>query len=249
MRSAEAPPAPTIAQTAFLQCLSVACGGEVSAKAFLQAALRSARRSALPTEPEEILDFARAHLLAALTEELGARTALTFLDEALRLLRSREGPTSSSRLRASLAPPVPDGAPAFNHELEVPASSRWGRGGAGHHLRVVLAHGDRLQRATLARVLVASGCEVLLVEAFVDIAAMSGTLPAIAVVDLGAQNVDVLLAGLVTRNPQVRVLGIHAADCDAETTFRRAKVATFTTVQANTRGATLVERLRELAAR
>lgn len=84
---------------------------------------------------------------------------------------------------------------------------------------------------------------------FADVAALAGGLLAVAVVDLDAPNLDVLLTGMVTRNPGLRVLGILTTGTDAEATFLRAGIAVFATIATGARGPTLVERLRELVGR
>lgn len=110
----------------------------------------------------------------------------------------------------------------------------------------MLAHADRFHRARLARQFVASGCEVILVESFLEAIAIPEA-PPLAVVDLGLEGVHLLLTGMVTRSPSLRVLGVLALGCDADATFRQAGVEAFDTVLPDVGGATLVDRLRALA--
>ena len=227
------------AQRTFMDRLTLVTGGEAEAERLLRSALGSARRVALPLDADQLLDFARAHLAPLLGEDLGAQTALVFLEDLSLALAPAEEPPSRSRLRAS---PIPAAR-------EIAATQRrWGRGAAGEHLRLMLAHADPLQRARLARQLVASGCEVILVESFLEAIAIPEA-PGLALVDLGHASVDLLLTGMVTRSPGLRVLGLLSVGCDADATFRQAGIEVFETALPSVWGATLVDRLRALTRR
>lgn len=86
--AAEPQSAPNGAQAA-LETLEAAFGGDPGSRIFLQAALRTARRASLPTDPDAILDFARAHLLDALTAELGPRAVAEFLEALTKAVWAR----------------------------------------------------------------------------------------------------------------------------------------------------------------
>ncbi len=141
------------------------------------------------------------------------------------------GVASPTRLWASRPPEVVRHAPSVRHRA---------------HLRLVVVHADRLRRANLARQLVASGCEVVLVESCPDLATQREPLPDLALVDLGARNVDLLIEAMVARNPRLAVLGILSLGSDADETFRRSGVVTFDTVLGDVRGRDLVAALRRL---
>lgn len=228
-------------QRALMTQLTLIAGGDLEAERLLRSALTSARRAALPIEADELLDFARAYLAPLLGEHVGAHATLVFLEDLGRALSGEEELPSRSRLRAS---PVP----AANGSAPPPSQRRWGRGAHGEHLRLMLAHGDRFHRARLARQLVASGCEVLLVESFLEAIAIPEA-PALALVDLGHESVDLLLTGMVTRSPGLRVLGVAPRGHDADATFRQAGIELFETAHPDTGGAVLVARLRALSAR
>ena len=229
------------AQRTFMDRLTLVTGGEAEAERLLRSALGSARRVALPLDAEELLDFTRDYLAPLLGEDLGAQTTLAFLEDLSLALAPAEELPSRSRLRAS---PVP-----ASKEIAVPASQRrWGRGAAGEHLRLMLAYADPMLRARLARQLVASGCEVLLVESFLEAIAIPEA-PGLALVDLGHASVDLLLTGMVTRSPGLRVLGVLSTGCDADATFRQAGIEVFDTTTPFVEGPTLVDRLRALTRR
>ncbi|MBL8721538.1 MAG: hypothetical protein JNL79_36465 [Myxococcales bacterium] len=264
--------APCRAQTILVERLEAAFDGDPGARIFLQAALRGARRATLPTDPETLLDFVRAHLLGPLTEELGGRAVVSFLDALERALRtpvsdvevsadvelddeslgigSREESGEvcrPSRLPTALRPP-PYEEISPRHTSSIPPSQR-DSGAVRARLRALLIHGDRFTRAILARQLVAAGCDVTVIETFVDIASVVDALPDLAVVDLDVRDVHLLLAAMVTRNPGVRVLGLLPPGFDAEVLFGAAGVLTHETTSHAARSAEIATRLRALALR
>lgn len=257
---------PNGAQAALLETLEAAFGGDPGSRIFLQAALRTARRASLPTDPDAILDFARAHLLDALTAELGPRAVAEFLEALTKAVWARPASgvepvaevhvserdlayESARRMRASNpalhAQPTGSqstrGLPASLPGTEPRSSSR-------ARLRMLLVHSDRFARASLARHLVAGGCDVTVIESFTDIATIVDALPAVALVDLAARDVEQLLQGLVVRNPRLHVLAILALGVDAEAILEAARVESYETVLRPVRGPELMDTLRRLAA-
>lgn len=226
------------AQTAFVECLKVAAGGDATARVFLQAALRAARRTAVPREPDEIVAFVRAFLLPALVEDLGEHTARTFLDEVVAGVGGEAA--STSRLRSSRpSPSVPESSGV--REVDARAIAPRSRPA----LRLLVGHPDRSRRAILARQLVAAGCEVVLVESAGDLAQVVDV-PQIALLDLGIPDIRALLATLRARRADVRVLGTLALGCDADALFDEAGIARFDTVLPGIRGPELLDRLHGL---
>lgn len=69
----------SLAQRVLSQELERAFGGDRGVHIFVRAALRAARATTLPSEPGPLLDFVRAHMLAVVTGEFGARGAREFL--------------------------------------------------------------------------------------------------------------------------------------------------------------------------
>lgn len=255
------------AQTVLVERLEAAFDGDPGARIFLQAALRSARRAALPTEPEAVLDFARAHLLGPLAEELGGRAVAAFLEDLTRALRRPDsevevsaeielddvalgletGEVSGEVLRPSRIPTAlrPPPLDRGGRVSSIPPSNS---GPVRVRSRAVLVHGDRFTRALLARHLVAAECDVTIVETFADLAA-GDVLPDVAVVDLDVHDVHLLLAGMVRRNPGIRVLGLVPPGCDAPALFRAAGVETHETTSHAAKSAEIAARLRALALR
>lgn len=281
--SASSPPEDAISQLqpaglspaarALVEALEEAFDGDSGARIFLQAALRMARRSTLPSDPDVLLDFVRAHLMGMLAEEMGAIPATAFLDRivvALGAMTRDEPPLQGSgaresdvvwrdsarRLRSSPSLPAvevdisaavaPPSSADVDSDPEPPSSARE----SGRHrlrIRTLLVHSDRFTRALLARHLLAAGCDVLVVETFVDLATMVERTPAVAVVDMASKEVDVLLAGMVTRNPELRVIALAAPERDAARTLERAKVRTSMLLPRTVRGPDLATALRRLA--
>jgi len=256
------------AQTILVERLEAAFDGDPGARIFLQAALRSARRAALPTDPEAVLDFARAHLLGPLAEELGGRAVAAFLEDLTRALRRpvnevevsaevelddaalglETGEVSGevlrpSRLPTALRPPPLDRGGRVS---SIPPSNS---GAIRVRPRASLVHGDRFTRALLARQLVAAGWDVTIVETFADLTADGEPLPDLAVVDLDVRDVQSLLVGLLRRTPGLRVLGLLPPGCDADALFRAAGVATHETTSHAAKSAEIAARLHTLALR
>lgn len=202
--------------------LDRAFGGDPGVRIFVQAALHEARRPTLPVEPEALLDFVRAHLLAVVTGELGAGGAARFL---ARLTAALEvGPAErphSSHVRVRRAGVDPDAT------QRPPTTSR-----GPSRQRVALVHGDRFARVAIARQLLHMGCDVVVVDSFADLASIEGGFPRLAIAHMGARNVGVLLEGIVTLRREVGVVAIvprdgHAA---AEAQLVRSGVRRFETV-------------------
>lgn len=256
------------AQAILVERLEAAFDGDPGARIFLQAALRSARRATLPTDPEAVLDFARAHLLGPLTEELGGRAVVAFLEDLTRALREpvpeeevsaeidlddtalglETGEVSGEVLRPSRIPTAlrPPPLDRRGRASSIPPS----KSGPVHvRPRASLVHGDRFTRALLARQLVAAGCDMIVLESLADLAALGDPLPDLAVVDLDVPDVHSLLVGMVRRTPGLRVLGLLPPGRDAHTLFRAAGIATHETTSHAAKSAEIATRLRALALR
>lgn len=223
----------------------------------------------MPEEPEALLDFVRAHLIAAITDELGPRAVSQFLDQVTKAIRHPQsgvephghgaavdavfGPvTDVSPSPAACPPPSPSRPALRSHPSSaafpvvsgaVPSSGRHRA-----RLRLLLVHGDRFTRATLARHLVAGGCDVTVVETFVDVATIVDTLPSMALVDLAAPDVRGLLGALLARNPVLKVLALSRPGAD-DHVLRDVGVTAWEVALADTRPASLVEMLRALSLR
>lgn len=258
--------------------LEDAFAGDPGARVFVQAALRTARRTTLPAEPDAILDFARAHLVGPLTEELGPRAVAEFLDNLHRAVRPRvasgvdgggvsdsgvrevEADLSTLDIPSNPSMPVSSGA-AFSQPAtsrpstsrpdprsEEPASSSNPPRSSGtrQRIRTLLVYSDRFTRASLARQLVAASCDVTVIDSIVDIASVTD-FPGVAIVDLAAREIDLVLSAMVARNPQLRVVALLGGDGVAEELLEAARVKRFQTVPRSMRAHELVEMLRRLA--
>ncbi|MBK7398702.1 MAG: hypothetical protein IPJ34_21015 [Myxococcales bacterium] len=247
--------------------LEDAFAGDPGARVFVQAALRTARRTSLPAEPAAILDFARAHLVGPLTEELGPRAVAEFLDNLTNAVRPREASgveVSESGVRSIDAdltaldsPSVPPATslatssrPATSRpdpRSEEPASSSNPPRSSGSRVRIrtLLVYSDRFTRASLARQLVAASCDVTVIDSIVDIASVE-EFPGVAIVDLAAREVDLVLSAMVARNPQLRVVALLGGDALPDDVLAAARVKKFQAVPRSMRAPELVEMLRRL---
>ncbi|MBL8715471.1 MAG: hypothetical protein JNL79_05715 [Myxococcales bacterium] len=254
--------------------LEDAFAGDPGARVFVQAALRTARRTSLPAEPAAILDFARAHLVGPLTEELGPRAVAEFLDNLTNAVRPREASgveVSESGVRSIDAdltaldsPSVPPATSSATSSATAPATSRPATSrpdprseepasssnpprssGSRVRIRTLLVYSDRFTRASLARQLVAASCDVTVIDSIVDIASVE-EFPGVAIVDLAAREVDLVLSAMVARNPQLRVVALLGGDALPDDVLTAARVKKFQAVPRSMRAPELVEMLRRL---
>ncbi len=240
-------------QRRLLEELERAFGGDQGARIFVQAALRAARLSALPRESGPLMDFVRAHLLAAVAGELGPRETAELL---ARLTAAMESLSVASAYESGVRPREDDESlPSVDVELSLqstlppsaeapPRSARSVR-----RLRVALVHGDRFGRVSLARHLLQGYCDVVVVDSFAELAAVDGEFPTIAVVHLAARDVELLLSGIIARNPAATVLAIPPADdrVGAELVLTKAGVRNWQLVDPTTRPLELAVLVRRLA--
>ena len=217
-------------QATLVAKLEAAFGGDPGARIFLQAALRSARRSTLPPDPLTLLAFARAHLVDAIAGELGPAAVAAFLEEISGALQ----PVSGVAIKDA------DDGPACTHS----GQSKRGE----PRLRILLVHADRLARARLARALVSGGCDVTVVEAVVDLASILDELPDVAVVDLAANEVEHVLEEMVRRNSGLRVLALSRPGVLAGL-LDRCEVQVYQVAQLGIHGREVLELSMELARR
>jgi len=242
--------------------LEDAFAGDPGARVFVQAALRTARRTSLPAEPAAILDFARAHLVGPLTEELGPRAVAEFLDNLTNAVRPREASgveVSESGVRSIDADLTALDSPSVHPTTSRPATSRPDprseepasssnpprSSGSRVRIRTLLVYSDRFTRASLARQLVAASCDVTVIDSIVDIASVE-EFPGVAIVDLAAREVDLVLAAMVARNPQLRVVALLGGDVLPDDVLGAARVKKFQAVPRSMRAPELVEMLRRL---
>ena len=220
-----------------LRVLDTAFGDEHSGRVLLHAALRSARRASLP-EPDGILDFVRAHMMGALTEELGPRIVSALLDQLADELakfddEQHHDPPSSRRPIESFERPVVTS--------EVPKSS-------GVRLRssVVLVDPDRFARSNLARTLITGSCDVAAAETPLDIRAFDCRLD-VAIVNMDVPDVAAILGALLATEPEVRVIAMTQDVSAAETLLRAARVRSFRVVPKTMRGTEVLDLVKRLS--
>lgn len=246
MQSPSLAEAPSPAQLQLLAELDRAFEGDPGARIFVQAALRAAHLSALPREPAPLLAFVRGHLLDAVAGELGPRAVAALL---ARLTAAFEGLSSAGPYESGVQPiDELDELPSIEIDLSLPStlppSAR-----VAARLRVAIVHGDRFGRVSLARHLLQSACDVVVLDSFAELAALDGEFPTVAVVHLGAPEVELLLAGLLARSPGLRVLALGVEDDPAlaERLLARAGAASFELAPAGVRAVEIAALVRRIA--
>jgi hypothetical protein len=218
-----------------LRLLDAAFHDEHSGRVLIHAALRAARRTALPTDGEQLLDFVRAYLVGPLTEELGARVVTHLLDDLagdLMMVRTtgeqpRHGAVNDSMRTTG----------------EMPTSS-----GVRARASVVLLDGDRFARASLARSLVSSGCDVAVADGPLDLRSLDGRVD-VAIVNMTTADVAALLGALIAKEPEARVIAMTNDAHAAETLLRAVGVRVSRVVPKTLRVSELGELVRRLAVR
>lgn len=217
-------------QRVLLRVLDTAFGDDHSGRVLLHAALRSARRATLPTGTDAVLDFVRAHMMGALTEELGGRVVSALLDELARELAKLQEPPSSRR--AAMSRPVATS--------EVPKSS-----GVRLRASVILVDPDRFARSNLARTLITGACDVAAAEGPLDIRSHDGRLD-VAIVNMEIPDVATVVSAILATEPEARIIAMATDVPSAETLLRAARVRNYRVIPRTTRGNDVLDLVKNL---
>lgn len=219
-------------QRVLMRALELAFGDESSGRVLVHAALRSARRTSLPDEPDAILDFVRAHMMSALMAELGPRVVAALLDQLAEDLHREPVPPSTRRA-------IDDEVPVVTSE--VPKSS-------GVRLRssVLLVDNDRFSRSNLARTLITSACDVAAAETPVEVRSHEGRLD-VAIINHGVPEVAAILGALLAQSPDVRIIMQTTDIPGAEALLRAAAVRVYRVTPRNMRGSELIELIKRIS--
>ncbi len=215
-------------QRVLLRVLDTAFGDDHSGRVLLHAALRSARRLSLPSGTEAVLDFVRAHMMSALTEELGPRVVSALLDDLATELAKLDVDDPPS---ARVAIPVTS---------ELPRSS-----GVRLRARVILVDDDRFARSNLARTLVTAACDVAAAESALDIRGHDGALD-VAIINMETADVAAALSAIIATGPDVRVVALADDAASAEALLRAASVRTYRVIPRRTRGTEVLDLVKRL---
>lgn len=189
-----------------MRLLESAFGEETTGRTFVESALRSSRRTALPTEVEPLLDFVRAHLVGPLTEELGPRMVSALLDDL------------ATELRGPAKPKMPSRAPVPPQPTDAPKSS-----GVRFRASVLLCDADRLARASLARSLMSTSYDVAAADTPLDVLSLHTEID-VAILDMNIPEVAAVLGAIRTKQPDIRVIAVTNDPPAAETLIRAASV-------------------------
>lgn len=226
---------------------------DANCAAVVLASLDSARIDALPTEPIELIDFTREHLVPALKKEIGPKLAFALLNDVTVEIRemgeaSSRGPNIKTPLVVIPVRPPPKDASGVNGAVKVSfpklrrsvaslvrtasmriraAISSAKTSPSGDHLPVLLVHPDRLVRASIARALVNARFDV---TGFDSTPQLIPTLRSrkgacIVVLDIWEKGVEATLRSVAMANPDVRILAWTDMDKSAGESLLRASGA------------------------
>jgi hypothetical protein len=196
--------------------LEMALGDADAASAAVSSALAAAGRDALPDAPGELVAFVRAHLLTLLSEQIGARLTMAFVDDLLARVEGDSGapfeepapPSSVPRPIARIAPRssavVSPSSPSPSSSSSSPSSRRVRRDALG----VILVDGDRVGRTSVARALLRAQWNVTVVETEQDLtAAIDSDEPLdAALVDAAHPRAPALFEAIARRRPEAVVV-------------------------------------------
>jgi len=162
------------AHRTLLSLLELAYGSVAPAHAAVDRALALAGRHELPPTGPELVAFARAHLMTALTDDIGPRLTIALIDDLVAQLDPASATPQGSVPPASMPRPVARAAR--------PASSPRVR---GTPLGVLLVDADPIARTALARAILRAQFEVTVVDSVADLRAAlrAGETIDVAVVD------------------------------------------------------------------
>lgn len=199
--------APSPAQWALARMLDAAFDDRETAARCMDLALTRAGLRTVPEGIDETLQFGREHLLPILAEELGPRLVQAlFEDLTAELMRRSAVHAAADRASTSSAPrltvpPIISERPRSNPTIHSPAPAD---DAAPARPIIAVVEPDRWVRASVARVLVQNGCDVLpldeptaLVDAPYEID--------VVVIDLGRAELEAVRA-LAARRRGLRVV-------------------------------------------
>jgi hypothetical protein len=162
-----------------LKVIDTVVGSEERRQSVLRAALQSSGQAMIPERLEDLLVFVRAHLLPALSDQIGPRLAtvvLADIDFAIQKeFRKRgrsEDPPSSGRERAE--PPPPSSNTIVDSQLSQTSRNGVPSSGAKPRCAVLVVDRDRVGASMLARGIIHSGCDVAVADAATIDTAVTG---------------------------------------------------------------------------
>ena len=152
------------AQRTLASLLEMAYGGVEAANEALTQALVLAGRRELPTARDDLIAFARAHLLTPLSDQIGPRLTMALLDD----LVAQVDPSAIPLAPDSTAPPSSVPRPVARIALSPVSSPRM----QGLRLGVLLVDADRVGRTALARALLRAQSNVTVIDGVDDLVAV-----------------------------------------------------------------------------
>ena len=168
-----------------LKVIDTVVGSEERRRLVLRAALESSGHAAIPERLEDLLVFVRAHLLPALSEQIGPRLATVVLadidfaiQKEFRKRARHDGAPSSEGSDSGPhdAPPSSSSGRDRSADERLMETSRNGIPASGRKLKcsVLVVDRDRVGASMLARSIIHSGCDVAVADAATIDTAMTG---------------------------------------------------------------------------
>jgi hypothetical protein len=248
----------TEAQRGLIRVLRALVSSEERCAEVMMEALRSdGDRDSLPSDPTELVAFARAHLAEPLTREIGeilARGCLDALDLEIEKAKTRPppplSPSPSQAPSASKSIPPQDGVVPnrMKAALAAPGTKR-----SGDRATVLLVHSDCVVRATIARAFVLGGFDVSTFEAMNEIslaADLNSNKRTIAIVNLDDAKDEAELQSITSSVSPEAKLGVVArtdqSDASAHGALVNAGVNRAIVVRRNASDVELVEAARKI---
>jgi CheY-like chemotaxis protein len=190
-------PAQTSAQRTLVSLLELAYGSAAPAHAAVDRALALAARQELPPTGPELVTFARAYLMAALSDDIGPRLTVALIDDLVAQLDPSSASPQESVPPASMPRPVARGTRSASSS-QVRATP----------VSVLLVDADPIARTTLARAILRAQLQVTVVESVADLRAAlrAGEAVDVAVIDAQHPAAHSIVEELVHARPASAVL-------------------------------------------
>jgi len=249
--------APSPAQWALARMLDAAFDDRETAARCMELALLNASRRTIPQSIDEMLAFGREHLLPIMADELGPRIVQALFEdltgELARLRRSdvhsaMPRPMKSSVPRLTVPPVDGEGGevvsevPVSNPTIHSPAPSE----DPAARPVIAIVEADRWTRASIARVLVQGGYDVLPLDG----PSALGDLPYeidIMVIDVGEAEIEAIRA-LREKRPNVRIVAWTKVEAsEAGRRLRDAGIAHHAAIARAATSAQVADAVRSLA--
>lgn len=220
------------AQQTLVRLLRRVLSEDEKSASILLDALQAADKEALPSEPEELLDFVRSYMTDPLTKVVGPNLTIALINDLSAEIKPNKGDgarVNTPHVAVPVRPPPKGAVPPNGIKMKLPfpklrqsvanlvrtASTRIRAAVASaktsqraDRLPVLLVHPDRLVRASIARALVNARFDVTGFDSTPQLIPVlrSCNRPCIAILDVWEKGVEATLRSFAMANPDVRIL-------------------------------------------